>query len=178
MKDHLSLNQEGSDLGIEKLYNDIIWTHKIHEEQADIYSTNGNRLQIASITCIAITAVLAGISIGIDCIWLNILATVLALIAAFVAIYREAKPYDVLVCNHSSYAKDYLRLREDLVSILTKKHIDEDAIDCIRCRYVQLCEHAPRATDKAVKEAEKAINDNEEKLFRECFGEIAAKENR
>lgn len=175
MKDHLSLNQEGSDLGIEKLYNDIVWTHKIHEEQADIYSINGNRLQIASIACIAITAVLAGISIGIDFIWLNISATALALIAAFVAIYREAKPFDVLVCDHSSYAKDYLRLREDLTSILTKKHIDEDAIDCIRCKYVQLCKHAPRTTDKAVKKAKNAINNNEEKLFKECFGAIVAK---
>ena len=140
MEDRMSLNEEGGHLGIEKLYNDIVWTHKIHEEQADIYSINGNRLQIASIACIAITAVLSGISIGVDFIWLNISATALALIAAFVAIYREAKPFDVLVCDHSSYAKDYLRLREDLTSILTKKRIDMLSIAFVvdTCSYASM----------------------------------------
>ena len=60
----------------EELYDNIVWTHKIHEKQADIYSTNGKRLQIVSIACIAITAVLAGVGIGVQCVWLNIAATV------------------------------------------------------------------------------------------------------
>lgn len=156
--------------GIEKLFDDIVWTHKIHEKQADIYSINGTRLQKASIACIAMTAVLAGVGIGIQCVWLNIAATVFAVVATFVSIYREAKPYDVLVCDHSSYAKDYLALREELTSVLTKTPIYKEAIDCVRCKYVQLCDHAPRTTDEAEKAAEIAIKNGEGKLFSQCFG--------
>lgn len=155
--------------GIEKLFDDIVWTHKIHEKQADIYSTNGRRLQKASIACIAITAVLAGVGIGVSCVWLNIAATILAVVATFVSIYREAKPYDVLVCDHSSYAKDYLALREELTSILTKSTLDKEAIDCVRCKYIQLCDHAPRTTDKAEAAAETAIENGEGKLFSQRF---------
>ena len=155
--------------GVEKLYDDIVWTHKIHEKQADIYSTNGRRLQKASIACIAITAVLAGVGIGVSCVWLNIAATIFAVVATFVSIYREAKPYDVLVCDHSSYAKDYLALREELTSILTKAPLDKEAVNCIRCKYIHLCDHAPRTTDKAEAAAETAIENGEGKLFSQCF---------
>lgn len=154
----------------EELYDNIVWTHKIHEKQADIYFTSGRRLQKVSIACIAITAVLAGVGIGVSCVWLNIAATIFAVVATFVSIYREAKPYDVLVCDHSSYAKDYLALREELTSILTKASLDKEAIDCVRCKYIQLCNHAPRTTDKAETAAEKAIKNGEGKMFSEHFG--------
>lgn len=160
-----------STLGVEKLYDDIVWTHKIHEKQADIYSTNGRRLQKVSIACIAITAVLAGVGIGVSCVWLNIAATIFAVLATFVSIYREAKPYDLLVCDHSSYAKDYLALREELASILTEVPLDKEAVDCVRCKYIQSCNHAPRTTDKAKAAAETAIKHGEGKLFSQCFGE-------
>lgn len=160
---------------VEELYDNIVWTHKIHEKQADIYSANEKRLQKISIACIAITAVLAGVGIGINCIWLSIATTALALIATFVSIYREAKPYDVLVCDHSSYAKDYLALREELTSILVKVPFDEEAIDCVRCKYVQLSEHAPRTTDEAENEAEIAIKNGEGKLYSQRFGKANSK---
>lgn len=145
------------------LYNRIAWTHKIQEEQSDIYYSRGRALQWVSIALLALSS--SGIfwSVFNESIELRIASGVMAVASLFISIAREMRSYEVLACEHASYAKDYLSLRTQCEEIVSKANgrIRPEDFDCIRCKYAQLVAHEPRTTDRAVRRAEKAKEQNE-----------------
>lgn len=152
---------------IADLYNRIAWTHKIQEEQADIYLWRGRLLQWISVVLLALSS--SGIiwSVFNDAAWVRIVSGSLAFVSLLVAIAREMRSYELLACEHSSYAKSYLILKTQFEAILSKgsDQITWDDLNCIRCKFSQLIEHEPRTTNRAVRKAEEALGKNEFRLL-------------
>lgn len=145
------------------LYNRIAWTHKIQEKQSDIYFSRGRVLQWISIALLALSS--SGIfwSVFNESIELRIASGVMGVASLFISIAREMRSYEVLACEHASYAKDYLALKTRYEEIASKADglIKPENFDCIRCEYARLVAHEPRTTNRAVKKAEEAKERNE-----------------
>ena len=148
---------------LRKLYNDILWTHKIQEKQADIYSERGYRWRVASIICVAVTGsgLLTGLFSGLYAF--QVVSVFLAAASLFVTVYREAMDYEAKSFDCVRAAAEFLSLRDKAEEIACGAKLDAgrisgpiEGLSQLTALYEALCHVAPRTTDEAVARAEKA----------------------
>lgn len=151
-----------------QLYWRIIWTHKIHEKQADAYSTERKWVDISAM---ALTAV-SGCGI-LAAGWLssppyNVIPIAIAAVAIFLDIKSHVTDYGALVAQQRMSAERFLSLREEALDLITAAHdgtlkADEasSALASFELAYEQACNHSPRTTPWAVSQAEKALSDGD-----------------
>lgn len=158
----------GDTARLKKLYDDILWTHKTQEKQADIYSEKASRWKIASIACVALTG--SGLLTGILSSFyiVQVISVFIAATSLFVTVYREAMDYESKSHACAIAATEFLALRSRAEEVAC----DADSGECDTARfkgelqqltdlYGTLCRTAPRTSDEAVKRAEKARDDGE-----------------
>jgi len=155
------------DVRLKKLYNDILWTHKIQEKQADIYSEKASKWKAASIACVALTGsgLLTGLLSSIYVI--QVISVFIAAISLFVTVYREAMDYESKSHACAISATEFLALRSraekiacDAVGDKCDKGLKGE-LQQLTDLYEALCRTAPRTNDEAVKRAEGAKADGE-----------------
>lgn len=155
------------------LYDNVVWTHKIHEKQADIDALIGKILQWTSIFLMAVSSTGIISTLVFDYAWIKILTSITSALALFVSIAREAKAYELTSSLHASYAKDYLALRGEMECMVSSDEVGAEKMrkdaKCVRCKYYRLNSHSPRTGKLAVRLAEKALKEKEFRLFSQLF---------
>ena len=147
-----------------QLYWRIIWTHKIHEKQADIYSAER---QMVDYSAMVLTAV-SGCGI-LATGWLasppyNVIPIAIAAAAIFLDVKSHVTDYGALVADQRTSAKRFLSLREEALDLIAAAHdgaLDPDwassALEHFELEFERACSDSPRTTPKAVSQAEKAL---------------------
>ena len=150
------------------LSENIAWTHKAHEKQADIELSHSKRFRYAANALLAFSA--SGIlgTIVADEGWLKILLAVLAFGSLAVSIHRDASCFELNYAAHTSYAKTFLGLRERMLDLLlsvgsrTEEESWKSEFKAIQEAYLSACNHAPRTSSRALEEAGEAIKKKEQ----------------
>ena len=151
----------------------VIWTHKIHEEQADIYMKNSRRYGIAkqilsSANSVGIITILCGL-VQND-LWIQIITAITSISTSFVIWKSESCKFESKAEENKQYAAKCHHLRNLYESLMTDIRAGLASIADIVARrekleqaenllYMQI---APHTTSKAVNRASAALNKRKE----------------
>ena len=107
---------------IEGRWDKIVWTHKIHEEQADIYMTSSRRYAIAkqilsSANSVGVITILCGL-ISNDR-WVQIITAITTIAIAFVIWKCESCKFESKAEENKQYAAKCHHLRNLYESLMT-----------------------------------------------------------
>lgn len=145
---------------IEEILDGVIWTHKIHEKQADYYFGVGRILSIISTISLAMTGSGVVATISDEAVWLKYFAAILSAISLFVSLWNRTFDFEGRAKEQRAAAKVFLELREKGKNIAFEISIDclsDDeifsAVDGFANDYVHACKTAPSTTNRAVKKA-------------------------
>lgn len=157
---------------IRQLFASVVWTHKIQEKQADIYRKRHARFEFARIALLAITTSGIFSIIFLDEYWLKVVTAVIGLISLFINIYYETYDLRLMIENHKSGAKELLKLRESLITLLTEIKVeminDEDVktkMELLYSRYFAIIEGLHDASPTAVDKASEALKKSMDNSF-------------
>lgn len=152
----------------------IIWTHKVHEKQADIYSDKYRRITSLDIGLTAISGCGVFGSVFLDCRIVKIVSFIFIAVSLYVTIFSKIIDYSRLSSEQVYSANDFLEMRETAFNVLAKIHLKEcnaaqacDDINLILREYSRTCRSAPRTTAEAVIYAEKALKDDGDSSYTE-----------
>jgi len=154
---------------IKQQFVSIVWTHKVQEKQADIYSERFSRLETVNIITAAIT------SCGIVAIFFdsdNVVCKVATAITSFLTLSISAYNKSFGLSNKAKQNKDaankFIGIRNRLVLLIADCHLQERSVNDIKKDFDELVyeanellSSAPPTTNRAVKRASKALSSNE-----------------
>lgn len=151
-------------------YMGIVWTHKIHEKQADIYTRTKNTINIIKIVSSSLTAAgLLSIVFASDETWLKLFAAILSFITLSLEALSKSFDYDSLIQTHKNTAALLLELRDKYQLLILQAKQDDANISLINSDYQkaerkkhEIYKTAPRTSDAAVKRAKVALNINKD----------------
>lgn len=147
-----------------QLYWRIIWTHKIHEKQADIYSAERTRVDVSAMVLTAVSGcgVLAASQLTTPPF--NVIPIAIAAAAIFLDLKSHITDYGAMITEQRMSAKRFLSLREESLDLIAATHddtLDQDAacsaLASLEIEYERACCLSPRTTGRAVAQAEKAL---------------------
>ncbi|WP_271628829.1 SLATT domain-containing protein [Caldicellulosiruptor sp. DIB 104C] len=157
---------------IRQCFGSIVWTHKTHEKQADLYLKNFNKFKITQIILSAVTTSGLIISILGDNKIGTIISTVLSAILLCINLIFLNYDLSKMAQKHIDTANKLWEVREEYISLLTDikaGFLDEDTIrikrDELNRKVAEIYNNAPRTTSKAYKLASEALKKNEEFTF-------------
>lgn len=150
----------------------VVWTHKIHEKQADIYYKKHEIIKTTGIITASLTCTGVFSTIFVDQFWVKIASGLLSLISTATNLYLKHNDLNILIQRHKKTAVELLELRDEFESLLM--HIKnpanhsisdlEKTYDKLKIKKNSIYKNAPITTKKAVKLAKRALNvakDNE-----------------
>lgn len=141
---------------------------KIHEKQAEIYSSHATKLNVASIAATALTGSGALGLFASDDFVLKLATALLAFVSLL--LYMLTMAFDFLgeAASHRHAAKNFLALREggrDLLSELKGERVSSESAracyDMLRGKYSIACSLAPQTGAAVVERAATALKDGE-----------------
>lgn len=148
-------------------YGRAAWTHKTHEKDADRYHGYHVFLTWTKIVLSGLAAICCGSSPLLEknaSAWAAVIGGALFL----VNLIFENRNYESLSNAHRNTATNLLQLREELLSLISDLHMENCNIDEISNRRKRLLQTwcnalktAPRTSDKAYRQATKALHDEE-----------------
>jgi len=165
-------NMTSLEAQIRECYGRVAYSHKAHEKCADIYHA---RLRLLKITQILLSSIVTG-GLFVTIIGKNETSTIVSAItsAILLALNAYTKDYDLgqLSQKHSSIAGQLWNIRESYLSLISdirgglldagsaikKRESLQEALN-------NVYQSAPRTISKAYKEAQKALQVNEELTF-------------
>ncbi|MBR0341783.1 MAG: DUF4231 domain-containing protein [Oscillospiraceae bacterium] len=149
-----------------------VWSHKIHEKQADQYAKKYHTMETINIFCASLTS--AGVvgTILCDEMWLKVITAVLSFVTIFCSAYFKSFSLQDLIDKNRSTAHSIICCRNDLVTLLTEIRIRTGTPEELTEKYKAILEKlneayasAPTTTKNAVEEAEVALKDKEEYTY-------------
>lgn len=155
----------------------VVWSHKIQEKQADIYSDRFKFLENVKIVVSAIAS--AGILtlIFTDPFWLKISTAILSIISTAIYAYGRSFNMQELILSHKTAANKLWNARERYKILLTEIRWQSKSVECLFDEYKNLSndvgliyQEAPNTTDKAVQKAKEALEIKKDNTFED--GEI------
>ena len=146
-----------------------VWSHKIHEKQADQYAQKYHTLETINIFCASLTSTgLIGI-IFYNEMWLKIITAVLSFITIFCGAYFKSFALQDMIEKNRNTAHRIICFRNDLITLLTKIHLKAGTPEELTEEYKVILEKLNEAyasaldtTRKAVNEAAIALKDRQE----------------
>lgn len=149
---------------VEEILDGVIWTHKIHEKQADYYFWIGRILSIISTISLAMTGSGVVATISDEAVWLKYFAAFLSAISLFVSLWNRVFDFEGRAKEQRAAAKVFLGLREkgkNIVFNISIDYLTDDEIlstvDGFSNDYIQACKTAPSTTNHAVKKASQEL---------------------
>ena len=151
-------------------YMGVVWSHKAHEKQADIYTKTKKAINIIKIVSSSLTAAgLLSIVFASDEMWLKLFAAILSFVTLSLEAISKAFDYDSLILTHKNTAALLLELRDKYQMLIFQAKLedaDQPKIDAefqkIERKKHEIYKTAPRTTDVAIKKAGIAINENKD----------------
>lgn len=151
---------------IDEILDGVIWTHKIHEKQADYYFFVGRVLSLISTISLALTGSGVVATLANEAVSLKYIAAILSAIALFASLWNRIFDFEGRAKEQRAAAKIFLELREKGKEITFKISIDclsddeiLNAVDDFSNDYVHACKTAPSTTNHAVKKASQALRE-------------------
>lgn len=154
-------------------YVSVVWTHKIQIKQADIYASNYRKLQTTNVILAAATACGAvSIFADQDSLVPKIITVFLSFLTTAVTTYLKSFDLKSLEKQHKDAAEQFLVLRNELLHLIGEIHMQEKPVNELDEKFQKIEEtlnaiylSAPSTTDKAVKEAKKALGANNDYTY-------------
>ena len=155
---------------IRQQYASVVWTHKIQEKQADIYSERYSGLEIANIIAAALTScgIIGLIFQNENALWLKILTAVFSFTTLSISAYYKSFAPSEKSKENKNAANKLIGIRNELLSLIADCHIQEKTVEVIKgsfdevnVRLNKLYLELPATSNKAVIRASKALNNNE-----------------
>lgn len=157
---------------VRSVYGSVVWTHKIHEKQADIYEKKYKRIQFIKILTASITS--AGIfSLFFSELMLVKIASVaVSFCSTFISLLFKSFDFLSMIEQHKAAAKNVLSIRDALRLLLLRIKLQKksamvlyDEFEEINNQLIKIYADAPRTTEKAVDVASIALNRDKESEF-------------
>lgn len=154
-------------------YMGVLWTHKVQEKQADIYSNTKKAINVIKIASSSLTAAgLLSIVFASDELWLKLFAAILSFVTLSLEAISKAFDYDSLILTHKNTASLLLELRDKYQLLIFQAKCEDADLQKIDSEYQKLerkkheiYKTAPRTTDAAIKKAGIAINVNKDNNY-------------
>ena len=150
----------------------VVWSHKIQEKQADIYSYQYKYMETAKIAAASLTS--AGIVslLFTDQIWIKILSAIISFVSVFISAFFKSFDLQTTISFHNNSAQKLLTIRDKLKMLLLLIHLKENTVNELTSKYQEIVKdlddvyaEAPRTTDKAVQKARYALNITQDNSF-------------
>lgn len=147
----------------------VVWTHKIHEKQADIYETRYHLIEVINIICASLTAAGVISSIFQDGHIIKVGTALLAFATIFCTAYIKSFNVQEKFAKHRQTAQKLIVVRNNYINLianikLKNKTVDEllELYSIISEELHRIYETAPSTTDKAVEKATEALSEKQE----------------
>lgn len=160
--------------GVRELYDQLVWTHKVHEKCADRYKSYDDRFKIAQIVLSVLLAA-GGVSAITEYVsdmwkmWIGILVAILSFALTMINSFLKNRNYAQWSVDHADIAKKLWSCRVRTLAILADaqagKLTDEDIIqkrDAMIEEWSRINEKAPRTSPEDYETAKKALKENGE----------------
>ena len=159
---------------VRQTFASVVWSHKIQEKQADIYTDSFHLLEILRIAAASLTS--AGIVsiIFYDELWIKIASALISFVTIFISSFFKTFDLRTMISKHKGTANKLLSIRDDLHILLLQIKLRKDDPSVLIENYKDLMnqlhkiyDEAPSTTDKAVKKARKALHIDNDNTFTE-----------
>lgn len=157
---------------VRNTFASVVWSHKIQEKQADIYSSQFKFMETLKIVAASLTS--AGIvSLNFtDQLWLKIVSALLSFATIFINAFFKSFDLQTMVSQHKKAANELLAIRNQLVLLILQIRLQNKEPDILFEKYEQIVGNlnkvyaeAPNTTDKAVEKAREALNGSQDNTF-------------
>ncbi len=145
-------------------YANVVWSHKIQEKQADIFSNRYKVLTTIEIIAVSLTSVGILSIIFTDPVWLRLVAALISVVSLFLCIYLRSFDLQKMISDHKETANKLLSARNKLQVLLLKIRMEIEEVnnlledyECLVNEINDIYKNAPVTTDKAVKMAKDAL---------------------
>lgn len=162
---------------VRNTFGGVVWSHKIHEKQSDLYAKQYKWMETAKILAASLTSVGIVSLIFTNQMWLKVASALVSFVSVFVSAFFKSFDLQTMVSTHTSVAHRLLHIRDDLKLLLLRIHLGQRTVDELMQQYNELVKQvdeiysdAPRTSDKAVEQARIALDIKHDNMFSD--GEI------
>jgi hypothetical protein len=150
----------------------VVWSHKIQEKQADLYSQHFKWMETAKIVSASLTSVGIVSLIFTDQLWIKIASALISFVSVFVSAFFKSFDLQTMVSQHKAAANNLLSVRDELKLLLLKIRMKQGEPLELSKEYGEIVQqldkvyaNAPNTTDKAVDKARTALNITKDNTF-------------
>ncbi len=150
----------------------VVWSHKIQEKQADIYTSRYRFFETIRIVASGITSVGLISLVFKDAGAVKIICAMVSLVSFCVSAFFKSFNLNTMVNEHKQAATQLLSVRDGLIMLILQIRMRNLAPDALYSEFEQLMEklhkiycNAPITTDKAVDMARTALKVTEDNTF-------------
>lgn len=159
----------------------VVWTHKIQEKQADIYSRQYKVLETINVIVAALTSCgVFSIVINEDCIVIKVVTCILSFVTLAITTYFKSFDLKSLEKQHKDAANNFIVVRNDLLQVIADIHMKNGSVQDINESYQKIIQRlnslyviAPGTSNRAVKQASNALGKDKEYSYTDveidCF---------
>ena len=138
----------------------VVWTHKIQEQQAEMYEEQYKRIEFINIFAAALTSCGVFTTFYQDELWVKIVTIILSFITLFITAYLKSFDLKSMAGENKEYANKFLVIRNKMLSVIAELHMMKASLEELQNKYeIILSESneiyisAPSTNNKAVKRA-------------------------
>lgn len=147
---------------VRQSFASVVWTHKIQEKQADIYSERKNFLETVNIIVATLTSCgVTSIVVNKDSFALKLITFVLSFITVAITAYFKNVDLKSLQKQHKDAANNFIVIRNELLQVIADIHMRNENVKSLNDRYKSIMErlnkllmNAPIVSEKAGKRAD------------------------
>lgn len=148
----------------------VVWTHKIQEKQADIYSERYKFLETINVIAAALTSC-GVISLATDqnCMLVKFGTCIISFATLAITAYFKSFDLRSLEKQHKDAANNFIVIRNDLLEVIADIHMQDESVQDINEKYQKIMKHlnflyitAPGTSSRAVERASNALGKDKE----------------
>ncbi len=165
-------NYEVLESCVRNTYARVVWTQKIQDKQADIYSFRYNTMEVLRIISTSLTSAGLLVLIFTDPFLLKLISAIISFVSLLISAIFKSFNLQSMSSSNKGAANKFIKVRDNLEGLLLKIKMKsypvEDLMhiyDDLSTEYDELCNDAPITTTKAVKLATKALKISEDNNF-------------
>ena len=167
------MNDSQKFLGVVRdLYGRVVWTHKTHEKDREIWSRRVVWMRWINVVLIGITTILATVGTILDSQSMFIATSISGALSTAFVVYQLSFNPEKKETEHRTVAKRLLYLRDQYLILIGETMCGGTPIDQLQRKLESLhreasivYEYSPDSSSKAYKAASKALKTEEELTF-------------
>ena len=152
---------------VKREYASVVWTHKTHEKQAELYTIKYSWLEMANVISAAVTACGIGSTLLTDSYWAKVMATFCSFVSLAITAYYKSFDIKGQSSISKAAANQFIIVRHELLKIIADLYRHERPLKSIEEEYrvveqslYELYRGAPSTSKKAVNWASNDLKNN------------------